>query len=432
MKRENPLITAALWALIGIIPVILMNSCDENAEDYDQRLQQIRINKISGDNQIERTGANLPAPLVVQTTNVLGTVHSGVRLFFSTDEPGAEVTPSSAVTGQDGTASFRFRLGTEPGTQSASVVCEEDSAAFSATAREVQCEEESTTKADHWPSGHIMITTTSSSLLSGSGSVLIDYDPATQNIEKVLETTEWLIDLALSPRGELYVATRSEIFKVNPETESLSSYCVFSVELEAEIVPNPGGVLVCGSPGSLFLVSCPQQQLSPLYYSSSLAENLAVSPLDRTVYYITGSSPNYWIRGAEWDGARQIQENSYEDYIGDTGSSAPRGMCVDSTGTVYLTIDGTGTERSIRKFDSHLRSQYEIIDFYEKFGNADDAGRWGDIAALGDTLYIIDKRNDRLAFISTSGDYLGDLQSDAFSLPGSVIENERYGITAIP
>jgi len=432
MKRVRSLIAAVLFALIGSIPVVLMNSCDENSEDYDQRLQQIRINKVIGDNQIERTGASLPNPLVIQTTNILGAVHSGVRVFFSTGDPGAEVTPSSAVTGQDGTASFRFTLGTEPGTQSASVMCEEDSVAFTATAREVQCQEESTSRVNHWASGHIMITTTSSSLLSGSGSVLIDYDPATQGLVKVLETSERMIDLAVSPRGELYVATRSEIFKVNPDTKSLSSYCLFSGELEAEIVPNPGGVLACGSPGALYLVSCPQEQLSPFYFGSSLAENLAVSPLDRTVYYITGASPNYWIKGARWDGIRQIQDAGYDDYINGTGSSAPRGMCVDSTGTVYLTLDGTGTERSIRKYDSKLNTEYEIIDFYEEFGNSEDAGRWGDIAVLGDTLYLIDIRTDRLAFISTSGDYLGDLHSDAFSLPGSVIENERYGITAIP
>ena len=138
-------------------------SCDENPSDSSSKL---RISVYSGDNQTERAGAALPAPLVVRVSDILDNAKPGVAVEFSS--PGeilASATPRFAMTDAGGLASCRFQLGTRTGTQRVWATMPDDSTVLSATAVAIACAEESPARVCQWPAGHIFVATTSSSLL---------------------------------------------------------------------------------------------------------------------------------------------------------------------------------------------------------------------------------------------------------------------------
>jgi hypothetical protein len=130
-------------------------------------------------------------------------------------------------------------------------------------------------------------------------------------------------------------------------------------------------------------------------------------------------------------GGRDISNAAFETLAGmSVADASPAGMAVDSTGAVYITIDGDGSQREIVRYDPGDDSMSVIFDFFDYFGgNNSTSGRWGDLTVSGGIIYIIDRRNDRIAYISVEGDYLGASVSTAFSYSG--LENERYGIASI-
>ena len=222
---KTGIIQKALVPVVFLSSLFVLSSCDDNIDKYNNNLQQTKINIISGNNQSERIGVFLPTPMTVQITDILGNLRPGIQIFFSTSDSGAVVTPPSSITNSDGLASCRFQLGTKPGEQHVSVTSQNDSTLFTATAEQLQCPEESPETINPWPSGHIFISTNYSSLITGTGSVIIDFNPLTQIITPVLETNEIIIDLSFSSRGELYVTSDTRIFKVKPTAPSnLESY----------------------------------------------------------------------------------------------------------------------------------------------------------------------------------------------------------------
>lgn len=416
-----------------LLIAFLAPACDEDNEDFPSAGQSY-LSIVSGNNQNERAGALLPDPLVVRAADLTGNNQSGITVRFSTSDSAASVNPSHAITDSEGLASCSFRLGARVGLQHVSATSDNDSTTFTAMAEAAGCEEESLTPADDWEAGHIYICTTSSAHIGpGMTSVIIDFDPAAEDAVKVLDTAEELTDIAFSPRGELFAATDSEIFKVNPQTMQLEGYKSLPSEMDIEVAGNPGGVLLCVNSDQLFTVFCGSEGLemtslppSPISY-----ENLAVDRNSRDAYYIH-ASPNYAeIHKMSWDG-RDIGSASFETVGGFIlAASEVRGMATDSTGAVYITVDSNESQREIRKFDPESNSVTNFFDFYDYFGgNNTNAGRWGDLTVCGGVIYIIDRRNDRIAYISLDGNYLGDMESPEFSLPG--IENERYGIASIP
>jgi hypothetical protein len=70
-----------------------------------------------------RVGEPLPQPMVVAVRDATGRPVEGAKVVFvlSEPKPGASVTPDTAVSNADGTASASITLGTTPGTQSGEV-----------------------------------------------------------------------------------------------------------------------------------------------------------------------------------------------------------------------------------------------------------------------------------------------------------------------
>ncbi|MCD6379918.1 Ig-like domain-containing protein, partial [bacterium] len=286
------IIQRTLVPVISLLYFCTLLSCDNDTNEYNE---QTKITIVSGNNQSERVGVVLPEPMTVLTTDILGNLRPGIQVYFSTNDSGAVVTPSSTITDTDGFATCRFQLGFKPGEQHVSVASENEGMTFIATAEELQCPEESPETINQWPSGHIFITTNYSSFITGTGSVLIDFDPENKHITKVLETDEIIIDLSFSSRGELFVASDTEIFRVTPDLpHELESYVSPPSEMQLELKANPGGVLVGISQNSVFTITCPGEGISGIYtLSGILPENLAVDPINRDLFIIDKANNHY-------------------------------------------------------------------------------------------------------------------------------------------
>ncbi len=423
-RTSNP--AAALSAAL-LAAAFLMPSCAEDSVTDDPSLVA-RLDVYAGDNQTGTVGSLLPDPLVVRASDILGNPRPGITVQFSTTNTGASVSPASAQTGASGFASCAFRLGSSTGEQQVRASTEGDSTYFTATASALECPEEDPGAACAWPSGHIFVTTTSSSLLSGNGSVVIDYDPDTGVIEKVLETNEIIIDLAFSSRGELYLSTTDEIFKVDPDDKSLSVFHTYASPAPVEIEPDYGSVLAAVTSTKLFGVFCPASILSAeAGVVAARPECLAVDPVSRDAWIVTGVNPTFHFYRYPWDGRGDFGPG-VEEVIAATGTSAPAGMCADGTGNIYVVLDGSGADRTIGRILSDGAWQRTFFDLYDYSAT----GRWGDITYLGGELYLIDTRNNALVAVSATGPgiNINVLMNTAFS--DLIDQGERYGISASP
>jgi hypothetical protein len=421
-------------ASLPALSALAQFSCDETPSDSSSKL---RITAYSGNNQTERAGSALPAPLVVRVSDILGNAKPGVPVEFSSHgEPLASVNPQTAATDANGLASCGFKLGTRVGTQHVWATTAEDSAILSATAVAPACPEESPVKVCEWPAGHIFIATTGSSLASAAGTVIIDYDPVTEEITKVLETTYLLDGMSFSSRGELFVSSPNSIWRVDSETPALEGYITWAGDFRISMDPNPGSILAGLTITGPVKIDCPPSGVSSLLAPHTFSNNLkwqtvAVDPVTRNIYMISESSPtSYALWRVYWDGRTPVQSFDVVKVLS-VGAAAPTGMCVDSTGTVYIVFDGNDNYRRIVSVTSTGTVDYDFFNFHAYYGGTSiEAGRWGDIAYLGGRLYVIDRRNDRLVIISKHGTWLDEVKDPAFSR--QLEENEHYAICASP
>lgn len=432
--------TTRFWKMIAaaIMVVALMTcSCDQYPSEQEPtpNAPLLRVRVQSGDNQTERVGAPLAHPIVVRVSDILNNPQRGVQVSFRTSAAGAALTPGQATTDANGLASFAFTLGSAPGTQQVRAFTKNDTTTITATAVPISCAEESLAKVCQWPAAHIFIATTSSSLLSGAGSVILDYDPTTKSVSKVLETSEVLDGLSFSSRGELFATSFDGIYKVNPVTRLLDDYVSFVASLHISLEPNQGGILagLCES-GPMKIRCAPQifQILLPPHVFPNIQwENLAVNPVTRSVFLVDQfSTLNFKIWEVLWDGRSAVQTFGLHADL-NVGAATARGMCADSSGTLYVTFDGNDNYRRIVSVAADGAINYDFFNFYSfAGGNNEAAGRWGDIAYLQGKLYLIDRRNDRLVIISKNGQWLDEIKDTAFSRPFE--ESESYAITPSP
>ncbi len=432
MKLYPAIKKPAPFLLFILVPLIVF-SCDDDPSNTDDSAK-LNISIVSGNNQTDRSGSALDEPLTVQVTNIIGATIPGVTVQFDADVQDAVVSPGESVTDNYGLTSCTLRLGSQEGEYRLIASIADDSVAFTATAVPVGCNEENPARVCEWPAGHIFVTTTSSSLLNGSVSVLLDVDPETDNIDRVLGTNERIIDLAFSSRGELFVATDQKIFKVDPDTKTLVEFGTYPEEREVELEPNEGGIMAGLSVNNIFSVECAPDIINDLMTIASTFyvkwENLAVDPVTRDLYLIGGQSNYYTVYAVTWDGRSSIPGSlAGHAHAGIANVNAtPTGMCADSTGTVYIILDSTDETRKIVS----VAPGGTVSDLYSFFPgmNTQAAGRWGDITCLDGNLFMIDKRNDRLVVISKNGTWVKAIENGAFSEP--FMETERYGIAASP
>lgn len=407
--------------------------CDENPGNED--IDRLFVDIYSGNFQHERNGAPLADPLVVRVRDFLDNAQSGVPVSFSASAPDAVVSPALVLTGGDGLASCALQLGSGEGTQYVRAAIAEDTVRFTLYADAIACSEEHPQRICVWPAGHLFIATTGSSLRSSPGSVIIDYDPVARSISKVLETDDMLEGISFSSRGELFVSSQYRVRKVNHATRELDAYIAHAEPSPLALDPNPGGVLAGLWADGPVMIGCAPSEISllvpPFTFTTIQWNTIAIDPVTRDFHLITKNSPvAYTLWRLSWDG-RSLSEVHTVIASLQVGSSTPGGMCVDSTGTAYIVFDSDGTYRRIVAVSAGGSIDYGFFDFYERAGgNAQEAGRWGDIAYLNGRLYLIDRRNDRLVAISRDGVWLDEHTDTAFSR--ALNESDHYMIAASP
>ncbi len=419
---------AGLILITAALTMMLLYSCDENPSDVDMDLN---LSMVSGDGQSERAGAQLPEPLIVSVTNPVGDGQQGIEVTFSTTDAGANVFPETAVTNQDGLAYCYFVLGNVAGTQQATAHRESDSITFTATAIEVPCTEADPTPSEDWSPFNVYFVTTSSAMLTTGSSVLVEFDVETGVSTKILETEHTLTDVAFSSRGELFVASSGFIYKVNATSKTLETYTTEPymsghVELDA----NQGGILAGLTVNGPFEVECTPTVPTYLYpgvtFVNMRPENFTADPVSRDLYFISGTNPTYKLYHVPWDGRLGAGTMSLHADLNIT-DNAPRGMCIDYSGNIYITVDGTDNYRRIIKVHPDGTVDYDFFDFYDYYGSL-NMGRWGDITLVSGSLYLIDTDKNRIVEIETDGTYVREVSSTDFSGPGT--PGETYGITA--
>ena len=421
-------VARAIFTLILIQASLLYISCDGSLINNEPS----RLVIYSGNNQTERVNAALPDPLVVRVSSISGSPRPEIEISFTSDDPGVVISNPSTVSDSEGLAYCVVTLGPDAGQYQISASIEEDTDIFTATAVDIECSEEDPDPACGWTGGNIFITTTSSSYIAGSGSVLIEFDPESEVETKRLETAHTIIDLAFSPRGELFLTSTEAIYKVTPVTYELETFYTYPSAAECEIEPNFGSVLSLATSTGVKGVFCPDSDLSAEFpYSNISPECLAADPYSRDLLFITGVSPTYTLRSVAWDGRGDF-ETFNDPIILDTGPWTPKGICAGAEGIFYVTLDDDDSDRGIARVDTKTGTvDIDFFNFYTYFEeNSADAGRWGDITCSGSNLYLIDKRNNRLVVIGTDGEWIDEYQSDVFSMPFAV--DERYGIAVAP
>ncbi|HEV8176733.1 MAG TPA: Ig-like domain-containing protein [Gemmatimonadales bacterium] len=112
-----------LPALLGSIAVLLgsLVACGGSDLVLPTEPGPGDITPFSGDNQQGLAGAELSQPLVVKVLDRRGQPIANQQVAFglATEVPGAEITPATAETGDDGTAEARWVLGRVSGSQTA-------------------------------------------------------------------------------------------------------------------------------------------------------------------------------------------------------------------------------------------------------------------------------------------------------------------------
>jgi hypothetical protein len=340
------------------------------------------------------------------------------------------VLPPTYVTGQDGRTFCYFVLGAVEGMQQVKAVIETDSTAFNVEAVPLDCDEENPSASADWDLNMIYFVTTSSTLLGGAGSVLAVYDPETrEEPTEILETDKILRDVSFSSRGELFVASSENLYKVNAQDKQLVLFATLNLPGHVELDANVGGILAGISYNGPFEVGCGTavELYSGVSYTSLQPENLCADPVSRDLFFISGSSGNYTVYRVPWDGRSAPDATEEHAYLY-TGIDRPRGMCIDYSGSIYVTIDGDDqtSNRRVIKIHPDGTSDDGFFVFGDYFENW-ELGRWGDITLLDGTLFLIDTEENRIVGISTAGELLHEEPSSAFS---SGIIGETYGIAA--
>ncbi|HSG29779.1 MAG TPA: hypothetical protein VLA34_14960, partial [Candidatus Krumholzibacterium sp.] len=330
---------------------------------------------------------------------------------------------------EDGLASCTFILGTEEGTQTVTASITGDSEDFTATAMTPECPQEALSPACLWPPGRIYIVTTSSAILgTGGGSVILEFNPVTGVHSLVYQTNAELQDIAFSPRGEMFVADEYGIYIVDRDPAGLIAWVSFSGTKDVEIEPNYGSVLTMIDEGSEVLsgVYCPVSSLSSEVMVDAVRRDcLAVDPLSRDVWYVTGNYFPFTLTRREWDGRSDFGPvvDSRPILL---ESAAPNGMCADSTGTVYVLLDGNAVNRRIGRMSPDGTWTDNLYNLYALSA----VGRYGDIVWSGGNLYMVDTRNNRLVVISDEGTFVAQYTDEDFS--ASLAQDEKYGIAVSP
>jgi hypothetical protein len=104
-------------SLIAFGLCIILAACGGDGIVLPNESRPAKIAIVDGDGQSALAGATLTKPIVVKVTDGLDRPVAGQAVVFAIDAGGGQVSPASAQTGDDGTASATWKLGNSAGQQ---------------------------------------------------------------------------------------------------------------------------------------------------------------------------------------------------------------------------------------------------------------------------------------------------------------------------
>ncbi len=406
-----------------------------------------RIEIFSGDNQFSKFGTELLDPLVVKVKMEDGSPAGNITVVFQPTS-GGNVSRSRAITNQNGTASTRFTLGPTEGIYEVRASIDgmsDKSVIFNATASYAFCPEAETTMTISFgPQGYVLFGTPKSSVfpthtgvvrinpsIGGSVSPLVGFIPGL--------FTRQVWDIALSPRGDLYVASSEifdEILKVAPD----GSYSRFGplgdfhgLYNQAEIAYNPSGLIVgCNNKGPFF-VTCGDSlmRFPQATYSGEINNDaVAVDPITEDIYFIHQDQQELLrlpVDTMTATGPPEIVASLTVDEA--TGA---RGMVCDTDRMIYIIVDTDNTKKilSVSAVDG---TKSDLFDFFSRgSGTAADAGIPRELALDQNNgyLYTVDTLNNQLLLYNLPSGPL-EIRTQGPQISTTVEGGERIGLAVI-
>jgi hypothetical protein len=431
-----------LWVsplLAVTVSILIMMQCSSTQEPEPPT----GIEMVSGNDQYYIHGTTLAEPLVVRATTKSGSPAESALIRFQVTGGNAVLSASLVRTNADGLASVLLTLSPENGinTVRASLEINTDKyVVFTATSSDFPCREAETSHSvDYGPSGNLLLATFKSAIYSSdetnAGIVMIGSTVTglKEFPTDIFITTVW--DIALSPRGDLFLAKSAvidEIVKVGTDG-SVTPFAILEDPDGAELATNPSGLVVgCDRKGP-FLIGCDKtvHRFDGASYPSGGINNnaLAVDPTTEDIYYISTIDLTLYRLPVDSFSATGPPEEaaslSMDEAIG------ARGMVADMDGTVYILVDTTSTKELI-KIDSQ-GDKTGAFDFFSR-GPGNLAGTQRDLALDRNAgkLYTIDTLNNQLLYFFTSAPNQVYTVMTSEDISTSDFSGERVGLVVLP
>lgn len=432
------------WLALAFCLIGLSNQCsDPESPDLPAG---IRV--VSGDDQYSRFGTELPEPYVVKVTTESGASAVGTTVIFEIVSGGGSFSNPKAFANDEGLASSYLTLGPAEGINSAIVYVEgakSISVSFNAIASYAYCSEaETTLSVFYGTQGHVFLATAKSDLfLDHSGIIRINPTFGSEPAPfigfptDIFSTQIW--DIALSPRGDMYLST-STIFDEILITTTDGDYSFFAplpdyngLFSAAELTCNPEGLIVgCNNKGPFF-VSCNEsvERFEEASYSGGINNDaVAVDPVTDDIYFIH-ETQGLLLRLPIDTLAAAGPVDTLAD-LGQDEAEGARGMVCDSDRTIYILIDTENTKKilTVSAIDG---AKADLFDFFTRgSGSSEDAGVQRDLALdpVERFLYTVDTLNNALLRYALPGGPLAVLQQGP-AISTSIEGSERVGIAVL-
>jgi len=422
------------------------------------------IEILSGDAQYTRKGTELEEPVVVRVMLEDGHAGDGLEVRFQAIEGGGSLSRTGATTASDGSASVRWTMGPDTGTNRLRVSVADNTSLnveATATAAEYYCPEEDPAFVQKFTNPHsLMLLTRASSLtqiggIQVAGLVKIESDFDTEFFPTSFSNYDEgtflnvIRDCAFSANGDLFLSwngVRDEIVKV-AANGTASHFAFLDSPLGAELAMTPGGVLMGCDERGPFAVTCRDTLFryedalysgDPVTRDATNNDAVAVDPTSGDLYFIYKG--DRWLKRLPLDGITQAGAISDVVQLPIDVSDGARGMVVDAAdGSVYILVDytGTTTTKAIVKVTS-AGAQTTEFDFFSR-GAGDAAGIQNDLAidrnySPGERhLYTLDTKNNVVLMYRLNTQELVVLTSGT-DPDGASDESsgERVGLDVIP
>ncbi len=328
-------------------------------DDGDHGGERLRLEIVSGDEQVGRTGDELPEPVVVRVLRADGSAASGVEVAFEVTAGGGEVSEAAVQSDEGGEASVRWTLGIPPVWNRLKAAAGGSEVTFTAWAE---------------PGGH----PTPELILQGSGFDLANEDLAFEEgrglflgtpgailnlaapgiipVEVPLtgESLESPVGIAFGPTGDLYVCENGgaggALKRIRP-----SGLCeTLSDGFGGVPFALPNYVAVHGSDRLYLTSTCDDEIFEILpetgetreFLSISGPNGIALGP-DERFLYITTENPLFFCQGPDVPGG--LYRVSLEGGDGTPGPIEPLvedfalagdGLAFDEEGNLYVVFSG--------------------------------------------------------------------------------------------